>query len=136
MTLNYEKRTTKTAPLGSGCLLLITTLAGAFILLLAAAVVNPVGHGIAALVHCPNAAKVQVEAQSGGSRRNGTQVVNLKVFTMQCTFADGTTKTVENDTIAITALAGGLVLGIVGGLLVGGVLVVGNRLTGTQKSPA
>lgn len=134
MTVSYEARTTKTAPLGSGCLLLITTLAGAFILTLVSAIVNPVGHGIAAAVHCPGAIQVLTDEASGGNVRRGNQVVNTTIYTLTCVFADGTTKEVGNDTVAITAIVGGLLSGVVGGFLVGVLLIVWNRITRAGKT--
>lgn len=81
--------------------------------------------------HCPNAVEVLSSSTSGGSvqmRAGSATTTATSVTTLSCIFADGSEKTIGNDTMFLTGVGIALGIGALSGLAIALILAVFSRL--------
>lgn len=89
----------------------VALLPGIFVGFMLAVTIDPVGDALATALHCPGAVSASRDEASGGTIRSNGRNVSTKVVDIICYMPDGSTKTIENDPLALTKMFGGAAAG-------------------------
>jgi hypothetical protein len=91
-----------------------------FLVMTVAVSIEPLADRVVGLFQCPGAVTITRDEISGGTMRlraGSSQTTGTSIVTLTCIFADESIKAVGNDTVAVTAIAGGYAIGFGGGIL-------------------
>lgn len=117
-----------TAQLGLGCNLQLAMGVFVFIAFMIVTVIPSTRDALAGAIHCPGATEIITTERDGGTVGSGSNPTRTTVVTLTCIFANAPDKTVGNDTVFITAVAAGIGIGALIGLVVGLLMSARERL--------